>query len=227
MDVERYRRNAKTLGCLLMLGAIVVIPVMLGAGTGSSGPVFTPAKQLQRERRVEANMSTFRVSSGKHASSHCATYNSKTDMRKAMTDELIIEDIEPEVLAGIRSNAAMVVSSQAEQFSNHLKYDEASVKWLDGYIERARRSEVSSRVVNTLGSFFGECVTRTYGGRWVRANGVPAIQFESGNVFFPFDKTLKHLEHGAVDSVLGCFQFMPRVLNLRQSEQGPTDCERL
>lgn len=58
MDLDRYRNNAKNdwfdrlcgpLGCLLFLGAIVVVPILLLGGMRSRGPSLTPAQRSRHE----------------------------------------------------------------------------------------------------------------------------------------------------------------------------------
>jgi hypothetical protein len=114
----------------------------------------------------------------------------------------------------IRANAELVVSVAAKQLGEAVGYDEAGVRWLDGYIQRQHeQGDPANRdgLVSTLGSFLGECIVRTFGGEWAEVDGSWCVRFDDRNAAFPFAKVAKHLEHGAEDSVLSFFTVIPVV----------------
>src|SRR5436853_269366 len=83
-------------------------------------------------------------------------------------------------------------------------YDEAGVRWLDGYVQRQHENgDPANRegLVNTLGSYLGECVIRTFGGEWAQDDGSWCVRFNDRNAVFPFAKVRKQLESGSADSV--------------------------
>jgi hypothetical protein len=92
--------------------------------------------------------------------------------------------------------------------------NEASVVWIDGFIERQREAKdfSSSEVdglVNTLGSFLGEALVVTAGGTWVWVEQQQTIGVElRGSYVFPFNKVRKQLVNGraAGDSIAGFFR---------------------
>jgi len=93
-----------------------------------------------------------------------------------------------------------------------LKYDEESVKWIDEFVERLRKSSHQSgvdKLISVLGSFVGECARREFGGEWKEVNGQWGIRFDPpGVVAFPFNKIAKQFEsgHEGGDSILGFYQ---------------------
>jgi hypothetical protein len=110
----------------------------------------------------------------------------------------------------IQANAELVRTVAKEQLGVDVGYDEAGVRWLDGYIARQHESasnELKNQLVNTLGSFLGECIRQTYGGQWASdpQSGTWCIQFSPGNNAYPFNKVRKQLHEGADDSVLPFF----------------------
>lgn len=114
----------------------------------------------------------------------------------------------------IRANAEMVVSVAAKQLGAAVGYDEAGVRWLDGYIQRQHeQGNPANRegLVSTLGSFLGECIIRTFGGQWAEVEGSWCVRFDDRNAAYPFAKVGKHLEQGAEDSVLSFFTVIPVV----------------
>lgn len=114
----------------------------------------------------------------------------------------------------IRANAELVVSVAARELGESVGYDEAGVRWLDGYIQRQHEQgdpTIRDGLVSTLGSFLGECIVRSFGGAWAEIDGSWCVRFDDGNAAFPFGKVDKHLEHGAEDSVLSFFTVIPVV----------------
>jgi hypothetical protein len=107
----------------------------------------------------------------------------------------------------------MVATMAREQIGEDTKFDEAAVRWLDGFIQRQHergKPEIHEGLMNTLGSFLGECVIRTYGGAWANVDGSWGVQFDEKNAVFPFAKVLKQLKNGAAESVLSFFTVIPR-----------------
>ncbi len=123
---------------------------------------------------------------------------------------------------GIRENARLVASAASDQLGAEVAYDETAVRWLDAFIQKEHEDgnpENRPGLVNTLGSFLGECVIRTYGGDWAQLDGDWAIRFDERNVVFPFRKVEKHLGNGGSDSVLSFFTLIPTVFS-RPSRHG-------
>jgi protein-S-isoprenylcysteine O-methyltransferase Ste14 len=116
------------------------------------------------------------------------------------------------VVDRIRSNAELVVRVAREELRQEIGYDEAGVRWLDGYVQRQHEQGDAARrpgLVDTLGAFLGECIVRTHGGAWARADGAWCVRFDEANAAFPFAKVAKQLESGAGDSVLSFFTAIP------------------
>ena len=65
-------------------------------------------------------------------------------------------------------------------------------------------------LVSVLGSFFGECIRRRYGGEWRQTEGQWAIAFDDRNAIFPFAKMSKHFQ-GEDESILGLYRTIPLV----------------
>jgi hypothetical protein len=104
-------------------------------------------------------------------------------------------------LEAIKANAALVLKTFEEQ---NLGYNEESVAWLDGYIERNRHDwdEASAeKLSGILGSFLGECIRLNYGGEWRMTEYGPGISFSGGNAAFPFNKIRKQIQNGSEDSI--------------------------
>ena len=124
------------------------------------------------------------------------------------------------------ANAELVRTVAKEQLGVDVACDEAGVRWLDGYINRQHESasdELKDQLVNTLGSFLGECIRHTYGGQWASdpQSGSWCIQFSAGNAAYPFSKVRKQLQNGADDSVLPFFTAMPALFPTAKSASKP------
>ncbi len=96
-------------------------------------------------------------------------------------------------------------------------YNADSVEWIEGFIEREREREgrdlskgVPEGLVNTLGSFLGECVVAATGGKWVWSDKQNdwGIKFKSGSIAFPFAKVSKQLANGVQggDSIVSFYR---------------------
>lgn len=104
-------------------------------------------------------------------------------------------------LEAIKANAALVLKTFEEQ---NLDYNQESVAWLDGYIERNRLGwdEASAeKLSGILGAFLGECIRLNYGGEWQMTEYGLGISFSDGNAAFPFNKIRKQIENGSEDSI--------------------------
>jgi len=127
----------------------------------------------------------------------------------------------------IRANAALVVRIAGEKLGVPIDYDEAGVRWLDGYIQEQHESgDPSARggLVSTLGSHLGECIIRTHGGEWAEVGGNWCVRFDDGASANPFAKVAKQLDHGSEDSVLGFFTVLPMLFrHLRSLAQPQPD----
>ncbi len=119
---------------------------------------------------------------------------------------------ESTAIDAIRSNAALVSSIARDQLGQDLAFDEAAVRWLDGYIDRQHHSgnpDNRDGLVSTLGSFLGECILHSFGGHWAMLDGSWCVRFDEKNAVFPFAKVAKQLENGSEDSVLSFFTVIP------------------
>ena len=97
-------------------------------------------------------------------------------------------------------------------------YNAASVRWVDGFIERQRVREAYDeaeleRLIQNLGRYMGECVIAVYGGNWAEVNGMWAIAFDAENAAFPFNKVRKQFESGAEESVESWFRVLQSVVS--------------
>lgn len=118
----------------------------------------------------------------------------------------------PSLEEKLQLNAELVIEHLSRHAGFTLGFDEESVAWVDGFIERQRsREEFDAAsiegLVNNLGSFLGECLRRELGGKWKHeSNGQLAVQFDDGNAAFPFNKVRKQFANGESDSILSFYQ---------------------
>lgn len=116
----------------------------------------------------------------------------------------------------IKDLAQNLVSTLSEMLGVNLKYDRASVEWMDGYIERIRPTLDKSSVdglANSIGSFLGECIIANHGGTWREADETWGIYFDEKNAAYPFAKVQKHLLNGRADSILSFYDVIPVVFS--------------
>lgn len=117
-------------------------------------------------------------------------------------------------------NAELVIRKFQELTKFNFGYNLESVEWVDDYLTRIRRSDEFNEdlkigLVNTIGSFLGQCIIQLYGGEWGRNNGSMGVKFNADNWAFPFAKVEKHLANGAEDSIYAFFTCIPAVFDDR------------
>jgi hypothetical protein len=128
------------------------------------------------------------------------------------------QPLSTEEVEQLRQAAEDLRSIFREKQVAELDYDEESLRWLDGFIERQRlRTDVNQwqGSTNLIGAFLGECIIRNIGGQWARYDGMLCVMFDEENVVFSFNKVFKHFENGADkgDSILGLYQVMVALRN--------------
>ncbi len=113
----------------------------------------------------------------------------------------------------LRANAALAVETLAPLSDvAGFGFNRESVAWVEGYIERQRvrpdmTDETKNGLVSVLGSFLGECLIQTYGGKWKKDEGGLGVFFDEGNAAFPINKVRKQFDNGidGGDSILSLF----------------------
>jgi hypothetical protein len=114
-----------------------------------------------------------------------------------------------EQIRNIRTNADIVVRMFARETDFGFGYNRESVQWLDAYIEQIRGSkwtdEEFNQLVSNLGSFLGEAIIRSFGGKWAFDQRGWAILWDEFNLVYPFIKVASHLKNGETDSIYSFF----------------------
>jgi len=123
----------------------------------------------------------------------------------------IMEDHEIEQgISQIRKLALTVIEEFTPLSDPDFGFNAESVEWVEGFIERERsrrdlRNGVPEGLVNTIGSFLGECIVAATGGEWEWSDEQKdwGLRFESGSMAFPFAKVWKQFTNGveAGDSI--------------------------
>ena len=120
-----------------------------------------------------------------------------------------------EAIQRIRANAELVIEQCGPICGfDPFGFNDPSVKWLDGYINRLRESQVKpdpafvDRMTGVLGSFLGECIIRKHGGAWKHDDNGWRVEFDSKNAVFPFSKTEKQLTNGPDDSIYSLYSLI-------------------
>jgi hypothetical protein len=124
----------------------------------------------------------------------------------------------------IRQRAELFRELTLQHTGTELQYDEAGVRWLDGYIVRNReRQQANRQLQEAAGCFFGECIRKTFGGRWVlhTESGHWMLEIEDNFSIFPFNKLLKHFDGDDGDSVLSLFTMIQPMLAHARTKREP------
>lgn len=122
--------------------------------------------------------------------------------------------MDADTLANIKNAAQKFVDSFPDQ---NLGYNEESVAWADGFVERQRaRADMEdfTGLSNVVGCFLGECIRINFGGEWQSTEYGLAMAFSDGNSCFPLNKAGKHFANGADDSILSFYQTIPALFEI-------------
>jgi len=111
--------------------------------------------------------------------------------------------------AAITHNVELV-QKQMEPLS-HLSFNftDASIKWLDGFIERNRSHESASRLQQVLASYLGETIRVQFNCSWVGSEESIALSCPGNLMLFPFTKVAKQFSSGHDDSIYAFYQSVP------------------
>lgn len=101
----------------------------------------------------------------------------------------------------IANNVKLALSELGRLHGEGFGFNDASVDWVDGFIERQRqRAEVRSdpgALLSVIGSYLGEAIVTATGGRWAEdPQGALVVAFPNGDWCAPFAKVAKQFEMG-------------------------------
>jgi len=122
-----------------------------------------------------------------------------------------------------REMAEKLITTMGAQSGLELGYDDASVEWVDGFVERQRvrfQGEEAQGLVNVIGAFLGECVIANHGGRWREDEHGWGVFFDDGNAAYPFAKVRKQFDNGREggDSVHSFYETIGVLFNKRSDD---------
>ncbi|TDM06733.1 MAG: hypothetical protein C4K60_19785 [Ideonella sp. MAG2] len=117
----------------------------------------------------------------------------------------------PELAQQMHEAAEKLRRKFKDQLQQELTYDQAGVRWLDAYIDRARRRPSSDQwqgAIHLIGAFLGECIVRNVGGQWSSHEGMHCVVLNHSHSAFPHNKVAKQFDNGSEggDSILGFYQ---------------------
>lgn len=101
----------------------------------------------------------------------------------------------------IANNVKLALSELGRLYGEGFGLDDASIDWVDGFIERQRqRADVRSdpgALLSVIGSYLGEAIIAATGGRWSDDPlGALVVKFANGDWCAPFAKVAKQFEMG-------------------------------
>ena len=101
----------------------------------------------------------------------------------------------------------------------NLEYDEASVTFIESFIERNKQQiekEQWNGLINSLGAFWGQCIIENFGGKWEMDQDLQSVcvAFDDKNKVYPFAKTSKQFENGLEDSISSMYRNIPVVFKI-------------
>jgi len=122
-----------------------------------------------------------------------------------------MQDNELSLEQKLRLNADLIIEHLSQHAGFDLAFDERSVEWIDGFIERQRNREdfdleAADSLAQKLGSFLGECMCAELSGQWKQLDEGIAVVFSDGNAAFPLTKVRKQFANGSDDSIVSFYR---------------------
>jgi hypothetical protein len=116
--------------------------------------------------------------------------------------------------SAIQQNVQLVIKKLGPLSGIEFGLNRDSVAWVEGFIERQRLQpefdpDAVGGLVNTLGSFLGECIAANAGGvwQWSEQQQSMGVVFTGNSFAFPFAKVEKLFKNGLEggDSILSFY----------------------
>jgi len=122
------------------------------------------------------------------------------------------------------ANSELVIKQMQELTDFEFGYDEESVKYVDEFINNQIAQNdfdknLINGLVNTLGSYLGECIIHCYSGKRENTEYGLGVTLEDGHNCYPFNKIRKHFENGSGDSIYPFFTTIPHLSEIANSEK--------
>ena len=117
--------------------------------------------------------------------------------------------VQGELAEEIAANSDLVRSRFGQLAKVDLACDAEGVCWLSTYIDEkhdAWSPDMVNNLVDTLGSYFGECLRKEFGGQWYKIDGHVELRINNDRSCYPFELLRKHIENSPSDSILDSFE---------------------
>jgi hypothetical protein len=113
----------------------------------------------------------------------------------------------------IRANAELITQHLSGHAGFSLGFDEPSVEWLDGFIERQRTREdfdldLNAGLSSMIGCFLGEALSARLGGKWQQTEHGLGVIFTDGKAAFPIGSVERQFANGSEGSILSFYRSM-------------------
>lgn len=122
----------------------------------------------------------------------------------------------------IYANAVLIRTFARDNCNAVVEYDDAGVRWLDAYIAGPAQqldADVKRKMLSMFGSYLGECIRQTYGGRWVPDEEQGwGLELAKEFTVYPFNKVDKQMDQIEGDSVHGLFTAIGPMLARHRSK---------
>lgn len=104
-------------------------------------------------------------------------------------------------------NAAHVLDLARVQWRT-AGFDAVGIQWLDRHIESSRPNlsgDLLDEFVQLMGSFYGQCLLSTFGGRWSLSDGKMAIWMDPHGFTYPFEAVHRQVTKRNAPSVAALY----------------------
>lgn len=126
----------------------------------------------------------------------------------------------PEQIAEIERRVSIVQRELGAAAKIDFNFSDASIKWLDGFIQRNRK-HLGDDLVLAFGAYFGETIRVRYQCDWIDlGGGAVALRCPPESVLFPIEKVAKQVDNGGEDSIYDMYKAIPELLRRAKGDGG-------
>ncbi len=129
--------------------------------------------------------------------------------------------IQSELAEEIAANSDLVRSRFGQLAKVDLACNAEGICWLSTYIDEKHNTwspDTINNLVDTLGSYFGECLRKEFGGQWYKTDGHVELRINVDQSCYPFELLRKHIENSPADSILDSFDSISDSLKTKLSD---------
>jgi hypothetical protein len=134
-----------------------------------------------------------------------------------------VRELTQEEQSAISRNVSLVQAQMGTLSHVDFKFSEASIKWIDGFIERNRSRPSTSTLEQVIASYLGETIRVNFHCAWVGIDEGIGLNCPGDLMLFPFSKVSKQFQSGHEHSIYAFYREIPKLIASARAGLEPAD----